>query len=192
MTNFEICYMNTNQLEGGYANNKNDKGGETYRGIARNIWPNWPGWKIVDAAKAAQNFPESLDENEMLQQLIHSFYRVEFWNEINGDLITNIDVAKEVYDNAVNLGVGTSTKYLQRSLNVLNRNQIKYDDVVVDGDIGKKTIVAIDQCIKVNGVKRLVNVINAFQVKHYLELMEKNPTQEEFVGWLNRVQISWS
>lgn len=191
MNNFEICYMNTNQLEGGYANNKNDRGGETYRGIARKIWPDWLGWKIIDAAKNEKNFPECLDDNEQLEQLIRTFYLENFWDKINGDNI-NLDVAKEVYDNAVNLGAETSVMYLQRALNILNRNQQKYDDLKVDGDLGKKTLHTIEQCIKVNGVRRLINTINAFQVKRYLELMEANPTQEEFVGWLNRVSINWS
>lgn len=192
MTNFEICYTNTNQLEGGYANNKNDRGGETFRGIARNIWKGWNGWAIIDAAKSSPNFPECLDENEELENMVRNFYHLNFWNAINGDKISNVDVAKEVYDNAVNLGVATSIKFLQRSLNVLNRNQNKYDDITVDGDLGNKTQATIDQCIKVNGVRRLVNTINAYQIKRYVELMEANPTQEEFVGWLNRVQISWS
>ena len=32
-----------------------DRGGETYRGIARRAWPKWAGWKIVDRILSALN-----------------------------------------------------------------------------------------------------------------------------------------
>ena len=34
--------------EGGYVNDPDDPGGETYKGIARNMWPDWAGWAIID------------------------------------------------------------------------------------------------------------------------------------------------
>ena len=37
MAEFETAYYLTNKIEGGYANDQDDKGGETYRGIARNF-----------------------------------------------------------------------------------------------------------------------------------------------------------
>ncbi|MDR1034997.1 MAG: hypothetical protein LBT40_00015 [Deltaproteobacteria bacterium] len=34
------------EMEGGWANNPADSGGETFRGIARNFHKSWPGWAI--------------------------------------------------------------------------------------------------------------------------------------------------
>ena len=40
------------KFEGGYANDPNDSGGETFRGVSRRNWPKWPGWPLIDRAKA--------------------------------------------------------------------------------------------------------------------------------------------
>ncbi len=196
MADFEISYKITNQIEGGYANDPDDKGGETYRGVARKFHPDWEGWKIVDEAKSkwqdVKRINEILDENEELQEMIKSFYRTEFWNKIKGDAIQHQSIANEIYDNAVNMGPEKSIEYLQRTLNILNRNSKKYEDIPVDKKIGLKTITALAACIKLNGYQRVLNVLNGFQIKHYLELMEKNPTQEKYIGWFDRVEIVWS
>ena len=60
MAQFEPAFEKTMKFEGGYANNPADRGGETYRGIARKIWPGWNGWPLVDAAKQKAGFPGNL------------------------------------------------------------------------------------------------------------------------------------
>ena len=37
--------------EGNYSNDKDDPGGETYKGISRNMNKDWEGWKIIDSYK---------------------------------------------------------------------------------------------------------------------------------------------
>jgi lysozyme family protein len=90
------------------------------------------------------------------------------------------------------MGVKKSVEYLQRTINILNRNQRDYADIKVDGVIGNKTIEALQICIKRNTATKVLNVINGFQVKHYLTLMERNPTDEKWIGWFNRVEIMWN
>lgn len=198
MAKFNIAYHNTNKFEGGYANDPDDRGGETYKGIARNFHPNWKGWAIVEEVKkktsAVKQINHILDNDPIIQKYIQIFYKEEFWDKINGDLIPDQLIANEVYDNAVNMGISRSGEYLQRTINILNRNQSKnfYNDIEVDGDIGIKTLEALKICIKKNGAKRVLNVINGYQIKHYLELMEKRPTQEKYIGWFDRVDIVWN
>lgn len=192
MADFETSYYITNAIEGGYANDKDDKGGETYRGITRNFNSDWPGWKIIDSVKVRADFPKCLDSNEELQQLVKKAYKEKEWAGIKGDQIKNQAIANEVYDNAVNMGIATSIEYLQRTINILNRNQKIYPDIKVDGKMGNKTLMALNVCIKSNGTNRVLNVINAYQVSHYLNLMEKNPVNEKYVGWFDRVEIMWN
>ncbi len=73
MADFDIAYRLTMKHEGGYANNKADRGGETYRGIARKFWSGWIGWPLVDDAKKQPGFPKSLDENLLLQAHVKAF-----------------------------------------------------------------------------------------------------------------------
>ena len=192
MAVFETSYSITNRREGGYVNDKDDKGGETYRGIARKKHPNWEGWKIIDVLKKDKTFPLILDEHELLQNHIKKFYYEEYWLMIKGDLIPDQEIATEVYDNAVNIGVSKSSKYLQRTINILNKNRSSYNDIKVDGKIGPVSLLALNASIKSNGIKRIVNVINGYQVKHYIECMERNPVNEKYTGWFDRVEIIWN
>lgn len=192
MADFETAFNITDQSEGKYDNDKDDRGGETYRGRARRFNPEWPGWRIIDSMKARKDFPKCLDTNEELQRLVKESYRQIEWNGIMGDKIPNQVIANEVYDNAVNMGVRKSIEYLQRTINILNRNQRDYPDIKVDGAIGNQTLEALKVCIKKKTVSRVLNVINGFQVKHYLILMERNPQDEKWVGWFNRVEIMWN
>ena len=195
LAQFETAYYLTNKIEGGYSNNKNDAGGETYRGISRVTNPYWLGWDIVDNIKktnfSAETINEALDKNEVLQNFVKVFYLNNYWDAILGNKIADQQIANEVYDNAVNMGVPQAGIYLQKVINILNRNQSLYKDITVDGKIGGGTIQTLEMAIKLNGSRRVLNVINGYQMKHYLECMEKNPVDEIFVGWFDRVEIVW-
>ena len=43
MANFDEAFALTMKSEGGYANNPNDTGGETYKGVSRKNHPKWNG-----------------------------------------------------------------------------------------------------------------------------------------------------
>jgi lysozyme family protein len=58
---FRISYDLTNQIEGGYVNDPDDKGGETYRGIARKKHPSWRGWYKVDDVKKQTSDVKSIN-----------------------------------------------------------------------------------------------------------------------------------
>ena len=173
--------------EGLISNNKYDKGGYTYKGISRKYHPAWPGWKLVDDAISA-NSADKLN-NQQLNQLVQDFYRIEFWNKIKGDFLPNQDIANELFDTSINLGVTAASKILQSTINLLNRNARLYPDISVDGIIGNQTLSMLNKCISVNGPKLVYNVLNFYQAKHYIELMERNRTQELFIGWFNRIDI---
>lgn len=192
MADFETAFNVTDQAEGKYDNDPDDRGGETYRGRSRKFNPLWLGWRIIDAMKVRKDFPACLETNTELQRLVKESYKQIEWSGIQGDKITNQAIANEVYDNAVNMGVNKSVEYLQRTINILNRNQKDYPDIKVDGIMGYKTLEALKVSIKKKGATRVLNVINGFQVKHYLILMERNPQNEKWVGWFNRVEIMWN
>lgn len=114
MANFNLAFERTKKFEGGYVNDKSDRGGETYVGIARNFHPNWRGWVIIDQQKSKPNFPANLKECKELEPLISSFYKSIFWDAVWGDKIIKQNVADDLYDTAVNMGVGMSIKLSQR------------------------------------------------------------------------------
>ncbi len=190
MTPFEEAYKRLIKYEGGYVNDPDDKGGETYKGIARHFYPKWEGWRYIDSVRNEPEFERLVEKASIvLEPLVEDFYRENFWEKVQGDKLPPI-VAQEMFEQAVNLGVHTAVSHLQEALNLLNKNQKLYPDVAVDGVFGNQTLSAVDAVSKDYGnVKLLFNVLNFLQAKRYIELMQKYPKYEKYIGWFKRIEL---
>jgi len=86
------------------------------------------------------------------------------------------------------MGTGTAATFLQRALNVLNRQAGDYPDIAADGRIGNMTIAALTACLNVRrkaGERVLTLICDALQGARYVAIAEANPSQEAFVfGWI--------
>jgi lysozyme family protein len=102
MASFEIADKLTSINEGGYANDGSDRGGETWKGIARKMHPQWEGWSFVDWYKKHPGFPSVLNKSDRLEELRKSFYKINFWDQIKGDELLFQEIANQIYDDAVN------------------------------------------------------------------------------------------
>jgi lysozyme family protein len=188
---FEEAYEKTMGYEGGYVFDPKDRGGETYKGIARRSHPSWEGWPFIDRVKKGKDWQKNYGPD--LEGLVQKFYRAYYWDRVLGDHIPSQAVANELFDTAVNLGVERAGTFLQKSLNALNRNQDRrlYPDLVEDGMAGKKTLDALTMYLTVDSVAFLLTLMNVFQGHHYTEVMRKSPDQEKFArGWLSRVVLT--
>lgn len=191
MADFDRAYQKTMVVEGGYANDPEDAGGETYRGISRRFHPTWSGWAIIDAEKLAglNGMEKRLAENRLLNIAVWQFYREMFWNRFNGDSIPLQSIAEELFDTAVNMDVTRAVEFLQEALNLLNRNEKNYPDIEVDGKIGPGTLstLGVHLTLEKGNPKALLKVMNTLQGMHYVERMRKLPNQEKYCrGWLER------
>ncbi|MEJ7559165.1 MAG: glycosyl hydrolase 108 family protein [Pedobacter sp.] len=179
---FRLAYEATMRHEGGYANDPNDHGGETWRGIARNSWSNWPGWKIVDDIKLRKptSLNAALQKNASLDTLVLNFYKQNFWDPLNIDLIHSNQISLQLFDMSVNSGISRGAKILQEAINRL----IAPNQIAVDGDVGNETITAA------NGLdhQALYNQINVLRSAFYERIIKKDPTQERFRrSWFSRI-----
>lgn len=193
MADFKKAFEITMGHEGGYVDDPDDAGGETYRGISRKYNPNWEGWKIIDEIKKhSEDFTRDLKENALLQELVQDFYKDRYWDVFWGDNINDQNIAEEMFDTAVNMGAHRAVKFLQQGLNYLNRNEKLYEDLVEDGMFGSKTLKSISDLSHYGSdLDILVKVMNVLQGMHYLEYMKKSPIQEKYCrGWFKRVTIS--
>jgi len=184
MANFDEAFDITMKHEGKYSNDKDDVGGETYRGIARNYHPYWLGWNIIDDTKP------NIDYSQM-DPYVRDFYEDKFW-DIN--LLDNCDsqvIANEMFDTGVNMGTSRAAKFLQECLNYLNRNGSLFDELVVDGKIGNASLAALNEILVSGDEKILLIMMNVCQGRHYMEYMKKSPIQEKYArGWFSRVKLS--
>ena len=188
MAQFNDAFAITSAHEGNYVNDPVDRGGETYRGIARVHHPDWSGWKRVDAQRRKANFPKSLNADRTLQANVKAFYKQAYWDRFQGDEIADQAVANELYDTAVNMGVRRAVRFLQSSLNLLNRNQRDYEDLIVDGWFGKKSLTTLSALLKKDRSSNpLVKMMNIQQGARYVEIMARDASQERFArGWIKR------
>jgi len=164
MAEFYKAFHHTIAMEGGYVNDPADPGGETNFGISKRSYPD------VDIAA-------------LTPKLAGEIYRRDFWDRLNLDGIDNQVIATELFDTAVNCGVGTAGKFLQEALNLLNGSI--GPELIIDGIVGNKTISAANERRK---SQSLLKTLNGLQFVRYYEIVKRNPSQKKwFRGWLRRV-----
>jgi len=179
MANFDEAFNITMGNEGIYSNDPNDAGGETYRGIARRYNPQWKGWKIIDDTKPDIDFYR-------MDSIVRRFYETRYWDVNLLDEFPQ-SIANEMFDTGVNMGIGRAAKFLQESLNYLNRDETLFTDLVVDGVIGSATLHALSKMDK-SDKKIILIMLNVCQGRHYMNYMKKSSTQEKYArGWFKRV-----
>jgi len=188
MAEFSQAYTHTSAHEGGYVNDRVDRGGETYRGISRVHHPDWSGWKRIDAARRKADFPRSLGADRTLQANVKALYKRVYWDRFDGDELPDQAVADELYDTAVNMGLRRSVRFLQSALNLLNRNQRDYKDLIVDGWFGNKSMDTLGKLLKKDrSSDSLVKMMNIQQGARYVEIMAGDASQERYArGWIKR------
>lgn len=181
MAQFEPAYQRTSVYEGGYANVPADQGGETYRGIARNFHPSWPGWVVVDAHKSAIGRPLRRGEfiqDSYLDQLVRSFYYVTFWKRNLLDLVRDQPLAELIYDFLVM--TGRAALVLQKTL-----NDFFSAGLAEDSQIGPKTVAAINRV----PARQLYDHYRRARAAYHRARADRVPSQVEFLaGWLARVE----
>ena len=187
MTDFMIAYKKTAAVEGGYANHPADKGGETWKGIARNMHPDLEGWKTVDKRKNEPGFPKNLNSDLALQGQVMAFFKQWFWDSLRLGDLQDQQVANELYDTGVNMGTGRASLFFQRVLNAINKNGVLYADLALDGKIGGKTVAAFNALSK-NDKAIVWRLLNCLQGEKYFSICEANPAQKVFFrSWASRV-----
>ena len=121
MAKFDIAFRRTVNTEGGYVNDKDDKGGETYMGISRKHHPNALIWDYVDKIKAKYKTNSeiniALKSNNELTNLVKAIYKSDYWSPLSLSKEPNQRLANQIFDNAVNMGVNATRKMLNRIKN---------------------------------------------------------------------------
>ena len=161
MSNFNKSLQYVLKKEGGHVNDPDDSGGETYKGVARKIWPEWDGWKFVDAKDWGK-----------ADSCLGSFYKDNFWDKCKLDLVEDDEIATSIFDFAVNAGYKTSVTLAQKAAGCY-----------ADGVVGEKTISAINECDRDDFLAAFALV----KIARYVSICKRNPSQRKyFYGWVCR------
>jgi len=109
---------------------------------------------------------------------VQQFYQKQFWNSWFDQLISD-DVAKRVFDFAVNGGPGTAVKTLQRAVNALGGN------LTVDGGWGPMTLAAANAADQAALAQAFIDA----RVAHYQEIVANDPSDAQYLkSWTARAE----
>lgn len=176
---FDLVLREVLGTEGLFSDDAADSGGATKYGITEPLWRKY-GY-------------EGYVRDAPLDMAI-VIYRKEFWEPLRCEDITMVyfPLARELFDSAVNVGPGTAARWLQRLLNVYNRQGSDYPDIAVDGAVGPATLSALRAYFDKRGPLPgpvILRGMNGLQMEHYVSLAERRPKDERFAyGWtLKRV-----
>lgn len=117
--NFDQAFDRLLGHEGGYSNNPADPGGETMWGVT---------------ARVARSNGYTGPMRSLPRDTAKAIYRKLYWDAVKADQLPAA-VRFDVFDGAVNSGVGQSGKWLQRAAGMQERD--------VDGAIGPRTVAAV-------------------------------------------------
>lgn len=148
--NFDKAFELLISHEGGLVSNPKDPGGLTKYGISQRQYPN------LDIANLT--LPE-----------VKELYKRDYWQRAMCDKLAP-DLAFDVFDAAVNSGIGQAIRWLQRSVNVAD-----------DGVIGPLTLAAVQRLDDTSAIRARFS-------GHRLEFMSRLSTFDVFGrGWTRRV-----
>ena len=172
MANYKLIVPFLLKWEGGIANDKDDKGGLTNKGITYDTYKNL--CSIVYKVKPSLEHFHSLSDDEV--GLMVQWY----WNQAtNGNQITSQRVAEAI--TTWRWGSGTlGLKWFQTMLNK------EYNaGLLVDGVIGKKTTQFINSLDEVNLFRNAIK----YRRNRFYAIVENDKSQGKFLkGWLNRLR----
>ena len=119
MAKFDIEFDKLILAEGGYVNDPDDAGGETYLGISRKNNPTWKGWKIIDEIKkkyGTKNITSILKKDSNLTESAKQLYKEKYWDCLELDDIPSQNIAHQLFDTCVNAGRTTAINIAQQVL----------------------------------------------------------------------------
>lgn len=168
--------------EGSFVDNPKDRGGATCFGIT----------ETTARRNGYQGHMRDLPRELAVKIYLNEYVTAPGFMPIAA---INIKIAEELVDSGVNCGPSRPGPWLQRTLNLLNREAKIFPDLVVDGALGPATQAALLYVLRArgkDGEKIILRALNCLQGAYYFEITERRPANEEFfAGWLlNRVEIA--
>lgn len=152
MTPFDTAFERLLGHEGAYVNDPHDPGGETKWGISKRSYPD-------------ENIPN------LTKERAKELYKRDFWDRVHADEL-DPGVVFQVFDFAVNSGVETAIRYLQRAVGVAD-----------DGHWGPKSMAAAAASSVTDTLLRL----NAYRLDYMTRLTNWGSYSR---GWARRISAN--
>ncbi len=177
MADFNLAVEKTLSVEGVFSDHPKDTGGKTKYGITERRFRQALALGVVRGVERIEDLT--------VQQARDIYYHFE-WVTMRLDHVLDQEIAEEIFDTAVNCGVGIAARILQETLRVYDRG------IVVDGVVGPVTIGTVNRLSRTKHRRAILKTLNILQGYRYFRLATDNPDQYfwSFDGWVNnRVKL---
>jgi lysozyme family protein len=145
--------------EGGYVNNKYDKGGKTKYGISQASYP-------------------KLNIEALTWEEAKKIYYKDYWLKYGLDKIRHKKLAIKVFDTMIVVGSYKGVQLLERAVNHL------MIDLPIDGVLDPLLLEVINDY---ENQEELVDMYQIEMEKFFEAIVQNNPSQKLFLqGWINR------
>jgi len=173
---FQKALQELFEIEGGWSDDPDDPGGKTKYGITEAVWKEFHnGNPPYDISRITRTDAELV--------YYHLYWRPMHLEELSETL--HQPLVSEMFESAVNHGVGRATIFIQASFNLIkpdNKAPLKEDGVM-----GPLTISSI--LLMTNHYEDVLLVAyHGERYNFYKSIVEKKPSQLKFIkGWLRRL-----
>lgn len=182
------------RVEGGFSDDKFDRGGTTKFGISLRFLVaegqiDLDGDGRADFDLDMDGDIDGADIRKLTPGDAKFLYHRCFWKRLGADSFPR-PVGEMLFDQGVNGGLTAARKLLQRAINAcLAQYAIDMPQLRVDGDLADKSRAALNAVIAVPAA-RMPAIIIAYRQAvsdRYRAIVAANPSQKRFLnGWLNR------
>lgn len=153
--------------EGGYSNDKTDRGGATNKGITQ---------RVYDAWRRSHNLPLR-SVSEISDTEVAAIYLTQYWNPAWCEKMPE-HLGLIHFDAAVNHGVHRAIKLLQLALGASD-----------DGVMGRNTMKSLETALMMTDEDAIIHAYLDQRADFYDAIVESDPTQGKFInGWKNRLR----
>ena len=166
MADFLPAFRKVIGEEGGFSDEKHDRGGPTKYGITQRTLAEW--WRHL----GRDGEPTRGDVQILTETEAREIYRTLWWGRYGLGRITEQTLATKIFDMAVNMGPHAAVVIAQRAVGA-----------VADGALGPKTIAALALADPEEALAKM----RELAAERYRKIVAEDPTQERFLsGWLAR------
>ncbi len=167
MANFDSFADLLLVLEGGFVNDKADKGGATKFGITLATW------KQFGYDKNGDGIIDARDVQLITKEEARKIAKKQYWDYFHADQIQNQSIASIIVDWGYNSGTATAAMLVQKILNLK-----------ASGRFDNATLSALNNASQ----KDLFDQLKAARKAFYDRIVAKNPSQQKFYkGWMSRI-----
>jgi len=178
MSNFQSAIFFVMGNEGGYSNDKKDKGGATNFGISTRFL------KLIDKDIDGDGHVTSKDVTALTKDNAIDLYKQYFWDHYKLERLRDTFIARKALDLFVNMRGKSAGKILQQACNKCGAS------LKIDGVVGTRSFNSLNS-LSLFGVtkEQLLTEIRKEQANHYRAIVKADKSQNKFIkGWLARAK----